>query len=114
MQDLVKSPKLLLASNIKIIRLDGIYTEGSSVVWRYPGTSFRRKINKSAECSTLAHRCCRRSETDADDIALLYRAVGYHTVEEGIALVERSYPGRPIAAKVQFLLEEIVQSLDAE
>jgi hypothetical protein len=28
------------------------------------------------------------------------------------ALVERSYPGRPVAAKVQFLLEEIVQSLD--
>ncbi len=53
-----------------------------------------------------------RVETDADDIALLYREVGYHTVEEGIALVERSYPGRPIAAKVQFLLEEIVQSLD--
>ncbi len=55
-----------------------------------------------------------RVETDAQDIALLYRKVGYHTVEEGIALVERSYPGRPIAAKVQFLLEEIVQSLDAE
>ena len=51
--------------------------------------------------------------TDAEDIALLYREVGYHTVEEGVALVERSYPGRPIA-KVQFLLEEILQSLDAE
>lgn len=55
-----------------------------------------------------------RVETDAEDIALLYREVGYHTVEEGLALVERSYPGRPIAAKVQFLLEEIVQSLDSE
>ena len=33
-----------------------------------------------------------RVEIDADDIALLYREVGYHTVEEGIALVERSYP----------------------
>jgi hypothetical protein len=55
-----------------------------------------------------------RAETDADDIALLYREVGYHTVEEGVALVERSYPGRPIAAKVQFLLEEILQSLNAE
>jgi hypothetical protein len=41
-------------------------------------------------------------------------AVGYHTVEEGLALVERSYPGRPIAARVQFLLEEIVQSLDSD
>jgi len=55
-----------------------------------------------------------RVETDAEDIALLYREVGYHTVDEGLALVERSYPGWPIAAKVQFLLEEIVQSLDAE
>jgi hypothetical protein len=53
-------------------------------------------------------------ETDAEGIALLYREVGYHTVEESVALVERSYPGRPIAAKVQFLLEEILQSLDAE
>jgi hypothetical protein len=34
-----------------------------------------------------------RVETDAEDIALLYREVGYHTVEEGLALVERSYPG---------------------
>lgn len=55
-----------------------------------------------------------RVETDAEDIALLYRAVGYHTVEEGLALVERSYPERPIAARVQFLLEEIVQSLDGD
>ncbi len=27
-----------------------------------------------------------RVEADADDIALLYREVGYHTVEEGLAL----------------------------
>lgn len=55
-----------------------------------------------------------RVETDADDIALLYREVGYRSVEEGIALVERSYPGRPVAARVQFLLEEIVEALSAE
>jgi hypothetical protein len=55
-----------------------------------------------------------RAETDADDIALLYREVGYRTIEEGIALVERSYPGRPIVAKVQFLLEEIVEALNAQ
>jgi Nucleotidyltransferase of unknown function (DUF6036) len=53
-----------------------------------------------------------RVETDADDIALLYRAVGYRTVEEGLALVERSYPRRPIAPRVQFLLQEIVASMD--
>ena len=55
-----------------------------------------------------------RVETDAEDIALLYREVGYRSVEEGIALVERSYPGRPVAARVQFLLEEIVEALNAE
>jgi hypothetical protein len=53
-----------------------------------------------------------RVEADARDIALLYREVGYHTVEEGLALVERSYAGRPIPAKVQFLLEEVVASLE--
>jgi hypothetical protein len=45
---------------------------------------------------------------------LHYREVGYRTVEEGLALVERSYPGRPVAAKVQFLLAEIVEALNAE
>jgi hypothetical protein len=55
-----------------------------------------------------------RVEADAEDIALLYREVGYTSVEEGLDLVERSYPGRPVAAKVQFLLEEIVQSLDSD
>jgi hypothetical protein len=53
-----------------------------------------------------------RVEADAEDIALLYREVGYRTVEEGLALVERSYPGRPVAVKVQFPLQEIVESLD--
>ena len=51
-----------------------------------------------------------RTEVDADDIALLYREVGFTTVEEGLDLVERAYPGRPIEPKVQFLLEEIVES----
>jgi hypothetical protein len=55
-----------------------------------------------------------RVEADAEDIALLYREVGYRTVEEGLALVERSYPGRPIAARVQFLLAEIVEALNAQ
>lgn len=51
-----------------------------------------------------------RVESDADDIRLLYDAVGFRTVEQGLALVERSYPGRSIAARVQFLLEEILDS----
>lgn len=52
-----------------------------------------------------------RTEYDASDIALLYRVVGYTTVAQGLDLVERAYPRRPIEAKVQFLLEEIVAGL---
>jgi hypothetical protein len=52
-----------------------------------------------------------RVETDADDIALLYRILGFTTVDEGLGLLEDSYPGRPIEAKVQCLLQEIVDSL---
>ncbi|MGH3155869.1 MAG: hypothetical protein ACRDNF_04735 [Streptosporangiaceae bacterium] len=44
-----------------------------------------------------------RAEIDADDISLLYRQVGFTTVEEGLDLVEQAYPGRPIPAKVKFL-----------
>lgn len=53
-----------------------------------------------------------RPEIDADDIALLYRHLGYRTVEQGLDLVEQAYPARPIPARVRFLLEEIVASLD--
>lgn len=52
-----------------------------------------------------------RVETDADDIAFLYRQVGFTTVEEGLDLVASAYPGRPVPARVQFLLEEIVAAL---
>jgi len=53
----------------------------------------------------------RRAEIDADDIVLLYRQLGFTTVDEGLDLVEQAYPGRPIAAKVRFLLTEIVDSM---
>jgi len=52
-----------------------------------------------------------RVENDADDIMFLYRQVGFTTVEEGLALVESAYRGRPIAVKVKFLLAEIVKGL---
>jgi hypothetical protein len=52
-----------------------------------------------------------RVENDADDIMFLYRQVGFTTVEEGLALVESVYRGRPIAVKVRFLLQEIVAVL---
>ena len=52
-----------------------------------------------------------RAEIDADDIALLYRQLGFTTVDEGLDLVEQAYPGRPIPPKVAFLLAEIVDSM---
>jgi hypothetical protein len=53
-----------------------------------------------------------RVENDADDIMFLYRKLGFTTVDEGLDLVEQVYHGRPVEAKVQFLLEEIVQTLN--
>jgi hypothetical protein len=52
-----------------------------------------------------------RVENDADDIMFLYRQLGFTTVDEGLALVESVYRGRPIAVKVKFLLGEIVEAL---
>lgn len=55
-----------------------------------------------------------RVEIDADDIAFLYRQVGFTTVEEGLDLVSAAYSGRPVEPKVQYLLEEVVRSLQEE
>lgn len=55
-----------------------------------------------------------RVESDADDIMFLYRQLGFTTVAEGVGLVEPVYRGRPVAAKVQFLLEEIVEMLHGQ
>jgi hypothetical protein len=52
-----------------------------------------------------------RAEIDSDDIILLYRQLGFTTVDEGLDLVEQAYPGSPIPAKVSFLLAEIVASM---
>jgi hypothetical protein len=49
---------------------------------------------------------------DEDDIRLLYRQCDLSTVDEGLDLVERYYPGRPIEAKVRFYLEELLASED--
>lgn len=54
-----------------------------------------------------------RVETDADDVAFLYRQVGFTTVEEGLDLVGSVYRGRPVAARTQLLPEEIVSMLAA-
>jgi hypothetical protein len=47
---------------------------------------------------------------DEEDTRLLYALCELTTVEEGLELVERYYPGRPIGAKVGFFLEELIAS----
>lgn len=49
-----------------------------------------------------------RVSRDEDDIVLLYKLCGFTKVDQGLELVERYYPGRPIEAKVGFLLEELL------
>lgn len=55
-----------------------------------------------------------RVENDADDIAFLYRQLGLTTVEQGLDLVEEVYHGQRLHPKVQFLLTEIVDSLNVD
>jgi hypothetical protein len=45
---------------------------------------------------------------DEDDILLRYRRCGLRTVDAGLDLVERYYPGGPVPAKVRFFLEELL------
>lgn len=49
-----------------------------------------------------------RVSRDEGDIMLLYKVCGFTTSEEGLALLDRYYPGRPVEAKVQFMLEELL------
>lgn len=53
-----------------------------------------------------------RVDVDVDDIRLLYRLCGFTTVDEGLDLLQRSYPPSIIPPKTQYLLAEIVESLD--
>lgn len=55
-----------------------------------------------------------RVDVDVDDIRLLYRLCGFTTVEEGLDLLQRSYPSTVIQPKTQYLLAEIVESLDSD
>jgi hypothetical protein len=48
-----------------------------------------------------------RVDQDADDIKVLYRLCGFTTAEQGMDLVASMYPGRPVEARAQFLLEEL-------
>ena len=49
-----------------------------------------------------------RVSRDEDDILLLYSLCGFTSVDEGVRLVEKFYPGVPIEAKARFLLEELL------
>jgi hypothetical protein len=49
-----------------------------------------------------------RVSRDEDDILLLYELCGLTTVAEGLDLVQRYYGDRPIEAKAQFFLEELL------
>lgn len=58
----------------------------------------------------LAMKLLAARDEDVEDIVALYRLCGFTTVAEGLDLVESAYPGRPIAPKIQFLLEEFFGS----
>jgi len=61
-----------------------------------------------------------RLERDQDDIRFLYDLCGFSTADEGLDLLESTYPNHVIAPRVQFLLEQMfpgserqIQSRDA-
>jgi len=48
-----------------------------------------------------------RVDQDVEDIRTLYGECGFTSAEEGLALLERFYPGRPMGPKTRLLLEEL-------
>jgi len=48
-----------------------------------------------------------RVDQDTEDIQSLYRICGFTTADQGLDLMERYYPNRPLPPKTQFLLEEL-------
>jgi Nucleotidyltransferase of unknown function (DUF6036) len=48
-----------------------------------------------------------RVERDQDDIRTLYGMCGFNTAEEGLQLVEATYPGYLIAPRTRFMLQEM-------
>jgi hypothetical protein len=51
-----------------------------------------------------------RVSRDEEDILLLYDLCEFTTVDQGLELLERYYPSRPIEAKVGFFLEGLLAS----
>jgi hypothetical protein len=48
-----------------------------------------------------------RVDRDQDDIRALYELCGFTTAEEGLHLLETTYPAHVIAPRAQFLLQEM-------
>lgn len=48
-----------------------------------------------------------RVDRDQDDIRALYQLCGFTTAEEGLHLLEATYPSHVIAPRAQFLLQEM-------
>jgi hypothetical protein len=48
-----------------------------------------------------------RVDQDTEDIRLLYDVCGFTSAAEGMDLLERMYPTRPIEPRTQFFLEEL-------
>lgn len=46
-----------------------------------------------------------RVDVDRDDIVTLYRLCGFTTAAEGLDLLTATYPSRPAAPRVQYLLK---------
>lgn len=55
-----------------------------------------------------------RLERDRDDIRFLYDLCGFSTADEGLELVESTYPNSAIAPRVQLLLEEMFPRHDKQ
>jgi len=51
-----------------------------------------------------------RVDRDQDDIRTLYELCGFTTAEEGMRLLETTYPSHVIAPRAQFLLQEMFPS----
>ncbi len=48
-----------------------------------------------------------RDERDLDDAVKLYRIAGYSTAEEGIALLNRSYPANQLMPRHQYVVADV-------
>ena len=55
-----------------------------------------------------------RVDIDVEDIRLLLCLCGFTTVKEGLDLLERSYPSMVIEPKIQYVLAEIIESMQPE